>query len=174
MINYKNKLMKLTQYVLIFVTYMISSSVVYGQMLSVNPDGTLKGQAIHYTKNYVYFKCEGVVSEQLIDIGYTWLTNYSSELGVDKPQNKDCVISQGLPGSLFAGQVSVDYYISTANSICFYSNYCTDSRSMSFKFKDGELYFNFMITNLAKGITEQMCVASNGNIMNKKGCALLK
>ena len=108
-----------------------------------------------------------------LSILVTWLANYSSELGVDKPQNKSCVVSQGLPGSFFAGQFAVEFYISTANSICVYSNYCTDTRNMSFRFKDGELYFNFMITNLAKGITEQMCVASNGNIMNKKGCALL-
>ena len=68
--DYKSKLNKLKQYVVIFIIYIISGSIVYAQMLNVNPDGTLKGQAIHYNENYVYFKSEGVVSEQLIDIGY--------------------------------------------------------------------------------------------------------
>mgnify|MGYP001159329618 CR=1 FL=1 len=173
MIVHLKNLKKFVQVTLTFSIYTISTSVAYGQLLSINPDGTINGQAIHISDDYAYYRCEDVASEQLIDVGFMWLSGYATELGVAEPQDRNCVVSQGLPGSFFAGLTSLDYFISPANSVCWIKGSCYDTRSLNPFVKEGILYINLMVLNLDKEISKQRCLAVDGDIINNEGCALL-
>ena len=159
-------------YAMCFILIGISTSfVAHAQLVNLNSDGTIAGDMIHKSDNFAYYSCGGVVNNDLVAAGYTWLTNYSNSLEVPPPQNQTCVVSQGLPGTFFAFNISVKYFISDANSGCFYNNYCNDSRTMGFHFKDGKIFLNFMVVNAAKSLTKQMCVGLDGTIINETGCA---
>ena len=158
-------------YALCLTVIGISASVVaQAQIVSLNSDGTIAGNMIHKSDNFAYYSCGGVVNNDLVAAGYNWLTNFSNMLEVPPPQNQICVVSQGLPGSFFAFNISVNYFISDANSGCFYNNYCNDSRTMGFHVKDGNIFLNFMVVNAAKSLTKQMCVGLDGTIINQTGC----
>ena len=154
----------------IFIFGIIASLVAQAQIVALNSDGTIAGNIIHKTNNFAYYSCGGVVNNDLVAAGYTWLTNYSNMLEVAPPQDQNCVVSQGLPGTIFASTISVKYFINEANSLCFYSNHCNDSRAMSLHFKDNKIFLNFMVVNAAKSLTKQMCVGLDGKIVNQTGC----
>ena len=151
----------------------LASVVANAQMVSLNADGTIAGNMIHKSDNFAYYSCGGAVNNDLITAGYTWLTNYSNMLEVPPPQNQNCVVSQGLPGTFFAFNISVNYFISDSNSGCFYNNFCNDSRTMGFHFKDNKIFLNFMVINAAKSLTKQMCVGLDGKIINQTGCSTM-
>jgi hypothetical protein len=151
----------------------LTSVVANAQMVSLNADGTIAGNMIHKSDNFAYYSCAGAISDNLIPVGHSWLTSYSKMLEVPPPQDQNCVVSQGLPGTLFAYSISVDYFISDANSRCFYNDYCNDTRRMSFHVKDKAIFLNFMVINAAKSLTKQMCVGVGGKIINQTGCSTM-
>lgn len=161
---------KISKYLLVTFIYFLSSLPALASIISVNPDGTVNGQPIHVTKNYAYYNCKGIVSEQLIEIAYEQLIDYSNAMGVAPPQNDQCVVSQGLPSSFVPYMITLNYFVSPVNSMCFYKNHCLDSRDMGLFIKDGKLYFNYMIVNAAESMTRQMCVTPQGEVINSTGC----
>ena len=161
---------KISIYLFVFFVYSIFSLSAHSSIISVNPDGTVNGQPIHVSDNYAYYNCAGVVSEQLIELAYEQLIDYSNSMEVAPPQNDQCVVSQGLPSSFVPYMITLNYFVSPTNSMCFYKNYCLDSRDMGLFIKDGKLYFNYMIVNATKSMTEQMCVTPQGEIINLTGC----
>ena len=135
-------------------------------MLRLTPSGEIDGQLIHQSKSTKFYKCENVVNPTLIKFGYDWLRAMSDSFKVPKPSSDACVVSKG---GLF-NTISVRYFVSEKNSRCFYANYCDDTRDMSFTFKNGQVYLNFMVINADTKLTKQQCVNLDGEMVNSKGC----
>jgi hypothetical protein len=136
-------------------------------MLRLTLSGDVDGQLIHQSKSFKYYRCENVVSPQLIEFGFRWLGAMSDRLGVPAPSNSSCVVSKGF------GPISVKFFVSAQNSRCFYKNFCNDTRDMSFVFKNNQLYLNFMVINAKTKLTRQQCVNLDGKIVSTKGCNAL-
>lgn len=144
------------------------------QMVKLNSNGTIQGDVIHQTKNFSYYRCEGIVSENLVRAGFSFLEGMSKSNNIPPPRSAECIVHQGRPGTMFAFQITVDYFISETNSRCFYENFCNDTRAMSFMFKQNKMHLNFMVINAAKKLTKQVCVGMDGKIAHAKGCGYLK
>lgn len=116
-----------------------------------------------------YWPCEGMIAPKLIEIVHRELKVFSEVLAVPLPLTSPClfnIYNFEISGNSYPMH-NVDFFVSTKSmKDCIENNFCDNSRSMNFKFYNGNYYRLYLVGNAKKKLTRMMCFDMQGNIQN--------
>ena len=128
---------------------------------------------IHISKGGTrYWNCNGMVSTKLIDIVYQELVQVSNEEGVAAPSTDTCHYKIGTFNAMGNSipVYTIEFYTNRASmDSCVIKDYCADTRSMTFRPKNDELYRQYMVTSVSKRLNRMACIAMSGQVVNARG-----
>lgn len=159
----------------LFLLLAVSQSIVVARAAEV--DGKMfvadpAARPIHVTDSSRIWPCQGFVNPQLMNIIFDELKILADAEGISHPKQSLCDYKIGTL-NLFGNTVTlyqVEYYVSAVNrQNCLVNNYCDDTRSMTFKVRNGELHRQYMLTNVSKKLTRFACISMKGAIVDIKG-----
>ena len=124
------------------------------------------------TKTSRIWPCVGFVNSQLLGIIYDELKILSDSEKLTRPDASLCDYKIGTL-ALFGKPMTLytfEYYVSSQHRrSCLFNNYCDDTRSITFKVRDGVLHRQYMLTNVARKLTRFSCISMKGAVVDMNG-----
>jgi len=158
----------LTGFFILLLAPFVSASEVDGKMFVVDPVAA----PTTTTKTSRIWPCAGFVNSQLLGIIYDELKVLADSEKLVQPDPTLCDYKIGTL-VLFGKTMTlytVEYYVSPQHRrSCLFNNYCDDTRSMTFKVKNGVLHRQYMLTNVARKLTRFACISMKGAVVDMNG-----